>query len=86
MSGLNYEGSAIRKGATGSMKQHVTDLGGVFPQDVSDASDAISRTGGTPLVVSRDATSAGSDSSEGHCEGRDEGAVCADAVPWEFVP
>jgi K+-transporting ATPase ATPase B chain len=55
MSGLNYEGSAIRKGAVGSVKQHIIDLGGTFPQRVSDISDAISRTGGTPLIVSRDA-------------------------------
>jgi K+-transporting ATPase ATPase B chain len=55
MSGLNYEGAAIRKGAAGSVKQHIIELGGIFPQRVSDVSDAISRTGGTPLIVSRDA-------------------------------
>jgi K+-transporting ATPase ATPase B chain len=55
MSGLNYEGRAIRKGATGSIKQHVMDLGGTFPQRVADISDGISRSGGTPLVVSEDA-------------------------------
>ena len=33
------------------IKQHIIDLGGTFPQSVSDISDAISRTGGTPLVV-----------------------------------
>jgi K+-transporting ATPase ATPase B chain len=55
MSGLNYEGSAIRKGAAASVKQHVIDLGGAFPQRVADISDAISRKGGTPLIVSRDA-------------------------------
>ncbi|MDP9170032.1 MAG: potassium-transporting ATPase subunit KdpB, partial [Acidobacteriota bacterium] len=55
MSGLNYEGKAIRKGATGSVKQYILDLGAVFPQDVSDIADSISRTGGTPLVVCEDA-------------------------------
>jgi K+-transporting ATPase ATPase B chain len=55
MSGLNYEGRAIRKGASGSIKQHILDLGGTFPQRVNDISDAISRSGGTPLVVSEDA-------------------------------
>jgi len=52
MSGLNYEGRAIRKGATGSIKQHVLSLGGTFPQSVDDIADGISRTGGTPLAVS----------------------------------
>jgi potassium-transporting ATPase ATP-binding subunit len=55
MSGLNFEGRAIRKGATGSIRQHVIDLGGVFPRRVADIADAISRSGGTPLVVSEDA-------------------------------
>jgi K+-transporting ATPase ATPase B chain len=55
MSGLNFEGSAIRKGAAASVKQHVIELGGSFPQRVADIADAISRTGGTPLIVSRDA-------------------------------
>jgi len=54
MSGLDYEGRAIRKGAADSVRQHVTALGGAFPKDVSDAADAIARTGGTPLVVSED--------------------------------
>jgi potassium-transporting ATPase ATP-binding subunit len=52
MSGLNYEGRSIRKGASESIRQHVISLGGSFPQRVSDIADGISRTGGTPLVVS----------------------------------
>jgi K+-transporting ATPase ATPase B chain len=51
MSGLNFEGRMIRKGAGESIRQFVTDLGGNFPQRVIDISDGISRTGGTPLVV-----------------------------------
>src|ERR1700749_3768983 len=39
MSGINYEGRQIRKGATGSVKQHVMDLGGTFPQSAADISD-----------------------------------------------
>jgi potassium-transporting ATPase ATP-binding subunit len=54
MSGINFEGRQIRKGATSSLKQHVIDLGGVFPQKATEISDGISRTGGTPLVVSQD--------------------------------
>ena len=52
MSGLNYEGRTIRKGASESIRQHVIALGGVFPPRVADIADGISRTGGTPLVVS----------------------------------
>jgi K+-transporting ATPase ATPase B chain len=54
MSGLNFEGSAIRKGATASVKAYVEELGGVFPESVAKLSDEIARSGGTPLVVSRD--------------------------------
>ncbi|HVW87764.1 MAG TPA: potassium-transporting ATPase subunit KdpB [Bryobacteraceae bacterium] len=59
MSGLNFEGRTIRKGATESVRRHVQDLGGTFPQRVTDMSDAISRNGGTPLVVSKDAKALG---------------------------
>ncbi|HYA17786.1 MAG TPA: potassium-transporting ATPase subunit KdpB [Bryobacteraceae bacterium] len=55
MSGLNFEGRQIRKGATESIRNHVVALGGTFPQRVIDTTDGISRTGGTPLVVSEDA-------------------------------
>ena len=54
MSGINYEGRAIRKGAAESIRQHVVALGGEYPQSVSDISEGIARTGGTPLVVSED--------------------------------
>ena len=41
----------IRKGAAGAMRVHVDRLGGQFPAVVSQAVDAVSRAGGTPLVV-----------------------------------
>ena len=54
MSGINFEGRAIRKGASDSVRQHVLALGGVYPAALADAADGISRMGGTPLVVSED--------------------------------
>jgi K+-transporting ATPase ATPase B chain len=54
MSGIDYEGHSIRKGATSSVKQHIVAMGGIFPRQVEDIADGISRTGGTPLVVSKD--------------------------------
>jgi potassium-transporting ATPase ATP-binding subunit len=56
MSGLDFEGRQIRKGATSSVKQHILELGGTFPETAADISDGISRTGGTPLVVSSGAS------------------------------
>ncbi len=55
MSGIDYEGRQIRKGAGESVRRHIASLGGEFPQSVTDIADAIARTGGTPLVVSEDA-------------------------------
>ena len=51
MSGVNFDGRRIRKGATESVRQYVQEQGGKFSQKVSDAADQISRNGGTPLAV-----------------------------------
>ena len=48
MSGVNMDGREIRKGAADSVRQWV---GGVFPVQVDDAVERISKAGGTPLVV-----------------------------------
>ncbi len=41
----------IRKGAAEAMRVYVDQLGGSFPEGVSQSIDQISRSGGTPLVV-----------------------------------
>lgn len=51
-SGINYENIRIRKGATGSIKNMITQAGNHFPQEVEDQAKEISKNGGTPLVVS----------------------------------
>jgi len=48
MSGIDLEGSRIRKGSTDVIQSLV---GGHFPVEVHNAIDRISQTGGTPLVV-----------------------------------
>ncbi|HEY5040463.1 MAG TPA: potassium-transporting ATPase subunit KdpB [Verrucomicrobiae bacterium] len=48
MSGVNFEGKQIRKGAATAVKQFV---GGTLPKEVENAVENISRSGGTPLVV-----------------------------------
>jgi K+-transporting ATPase ATPase B chain len=54
MSGLNFEGHAIRKGATEQIRQFVVAQGGTYSARVTDIADSISRTGGTPLAVAID--------------------------------
>jgi len=48
MSGVDFEGRQIRKGAAEAVKQF---LGGHLPAEVGQAVENISRSGGTPLVV-----------------------------------
>jgi K+-transporting ATPase ATPase B chain len=54
MSGVTLDGQEIRKGAAEAVETHVRSLGGFVPDDVRTAVQEIARTGGTPLVVSRD--------------------------------
>ncbi len=42
----------LRKGAADSIRRHVIDLGGEFPQAVQKNVEEIARKGGTPVVVS----------------------------------
>ncbi|MCA9012997.1 MAG: potassium-transporting ATPase subunit KdpB, partial [Planctomycetaceae bacterium] len=56
MSGVSVDGHEIRKGASEAIEAHVRSLGGFLPDDVKAAAQDIAKSGGTPLVVSRDAT------------------------------
>ncbi|WEK70526.1 MAG: potassium-transporting ATPase subunit KdpB [Candidatus Chryseobacterium colombiense] len=51
-SGINYENTRIRKGATDAIKKIVTHSGNTFPTEVEERVREISQNGGTPLVVS----------------------------------
>ncbi len=52
MSGIDWQGRSIRKGAASAIQQHVAALGGNWPPSVQTAVDEIARRGSTPLVVS----------------------------------
>ncbi len=51
MSGVDFEGRQLRKGATDAIIKFVIERGGRVPGDFKDMSDRISRNGGTPLAV-----------------------------------
>ena len=51
MSGVDFEGTQLRKGATEAICNFVRERGGDVPADFQDMSDRISRSGGTPLAV-----------------------------------
>jgi potassium-transporting ATPase ATP-binding subunit len=51
MSGVDFAGRQIRKGAADSVRAWVISQGGTYPEEVAAVVDRISRDGGTPLVV-----------------------------------
>ncbi len=51
MSGVDFEGRRLRKGATDAICKFVGESGGLVSNDVREVSDRISRNGGTPLAV-----------------------------------
>src|SRR5262245_10961939 len=56
MSGVDIEGRRLRKGATDAVVAFVKQQGGRIPSEVTELSDKISRTGGTPLAVADGST------------------------------
>jgi len=51
MSGVDFEGKQLRKGASEAICNFVRERGGFVPPDFQEMSDRISRSGGTPLAV-----------------------------------
>ena len=54
MSGVNFDGHEIRKGAADSVRAYVEANGGTYSDACRDAVDKVANQGGTPLVVTRD--------------------------------
>ncbi|HEY7691539.1 MAG TPA: potassium-transporting ATPase subunit KdpB [Gaiellaceae bacterium] len=54
MSGIDLNGSVIRKGAADSVKVFIAERGGNAPTELDSIVQHVAEQGGTPLVVSRD--------------------------------
>ncbi len=54
MSGVDYNGTRLRKGAADAIKAFVAEQGGQTPSEVDAAVQRIAEQGGTPLVVAKD--------------------------------
>jgi K+-transporting ATPase ATPase B chain len=54
MSGIDYDGGRLRKGAGDSIVRWIEDDGGQAPAELPGVLDRIAREGGTPLAVARD--------------------------------
>jgi potassium-transporting ATPase ATP-binding subunit len=59
MSGVDMEGLSIRKGATDAITTYIQAQGNAVPLDLKTLADNISRSGGTPLVVTRNGEALG---------------------------
>jgi K+-transporting ATPase ATPase B chain len=51
MSGVNFDGREIRKGAVDAITKYLAGFGTVLPKEVQASVETIARSGGTPLVV-----------------------------------
>ncbi|MBC3889386.1 potassium-transporting ATPase subunit KdpB [Acetobacterium paludosum] len=51
MSGIDYQGNEIRKGAAEAVKNFVLDKGGDYPEECNQIVKQVASDGGTPLVV-----------------------------------
>ena len=54
MSGVNYDGHEIRKGAADAVKSYVIENGGIYSAQCEEAVKRVAQIGGTPLVVAQD--------------------------------
>jgi K+-transporting ATPase ATPase B chain len=51
MSGVNFNGREIRKGAVDAIEKYVAASGGAVPREMREIVERIAKSGGTPLVV-----------------------------------
>ncbi|WP_283610240.1 potassium-transporting ATPase subunit KdpB [Faecalispora anaeroviscerum] len=53
MSGIDYQGNEIRKGAADTVKAFVLEKGGEYPEECEQQVKRVAGAGGTPLVVAK---------------------------------
>ena len=54
MSGVDFDGREVRKGAADAIEKYVSSFGHSIPKELSNIVERVSKAGGTPLVVSAD--------------------------------
>jgi K+-transporting ATPase ATPase B chain len=59
MSGVNFNGRVIRKGAVDAIDKYLKENGGILPKEVRATVEIIARSGGTPLVVAENSRALG---------------------------
>ncbi|HYW70842.1 MAG TPA: potassium-transporting ATPase subunit KdpB [Pyrinomonadaceae bacterium] len=59
MSGVNFDGQEVRKGAADAIEKYLAEMGSQPPSELRAIVDKISREGATPLVVAQNRTALG---------------------------
>ncbi|HYO25729.1 MAG TPA: potassium-transporting ATPase subunit KdpB [Lacipirellulaceae bacterium] len=59
VSGVDFDGRCVRKGAAESIERFVRERGGAFSPQVRESVERVARLGGTPLVVAENGTALG---------------------------
>ncbi len=59
MSGIDWNGTSIRKGAPDTVISYIEESGQNVPQDMRESVERIARSGGTPLAVARNGQAVG---------------------------
>ena len=59
MSGVNFDGRVIRKGAVDAIQRYLSENSSYLPKEVQATVETISRAGGTPLVVAENGRALG---------------------------
>ncbi len=59
MSGVNFDGRVIRKGAVDAIAKYLKENGSTLPKEVQATVETIARSGGTPLVVAENSRALG---------------------------
>ena len=86
MSGVNLEGRQVRKGAMDAIREHVEANGGSFPQEALQAADDVVTARQHAAGGRRRHARAGRDRTEGHRQGRHQGALRANCAAWASRP
>ena len=86
MSGVDFEGRRIRKGAADAISQWLTEQGGAVPPELQRAVETVARQGATPLVVADGARALGVIELKDIVKGGIQASASRNCAAWAFAP
>ena len=86
MSGVDYNGTRLRKGAGDAILRWVADEGGQAPPELEAELDRLARQGSTPLAVARDTQVLGVIELQRRRQGRACASASTSCARWASAP